>query len=200
MIFQNQESETNKKFFEIENFLDQPQQNQLLKFFLRPAFPWALTLDAVKGSDGNTVVDDDSTIGLFHTFIYDNQLCSEYFKEIDWILDEFEKINLQKNKIIRVRAGLFLKHPSADPHTSHVDAKVPHTTAVYYVNDCDGDILIYNETYKTHPWSSPKLPTEISRFSPSMGKLVVFDGEHYHASSYPNKKPFRLAITFNFLK
>jgi hypothetical protein len=112
---------------------------------------------------------------------------------------EFKKIGLRKDQCMRVRAGLFFKHPDHSPHPCHVDAKLPHTTEVYYVNDCDGDLLIYNETYKSHPWTVPLVPTEISRFHPNQGKLVVFDGAHYHSSSYPTKKSMRLAITFNFL-
>lgn len=136
---------------------------------------------------------------MFHTFLYSGEICSPYYKEIDWVFKEFEKIGLKKDQCIQVRAGLFFKHPDHSAHPCHVDAKVPHTTAVYYVNDCDGDLIIYNETYKSHPWTAPLVPVELSRFRPSKGKLVIFNGEHYHSSSYPSTSSLRLAITFNFL-
>ncbi len=199
MISQNQVWEISKKFLEIENFLDTSRQNQLLKYFLHPQFPWALTIDAVRGVGDNLILENDSVVGMFHTFIYNGQLCSEHFKNIEWILDEFSKVGLDKTKLLRVRAGLFFKNPSDTPHVCHVDAKVPHTTAVYYVNDCDGDLVIYDETYQSNPWKKPEVPTEIYRFNPSQGKLAIFDGRHYHSSSYPTQKPLRLAITFNFL-
>ncbi len=199
MISQNQVWETSKKFLEIENFLDLEKQKTLIKYFLHPSFPWALTIDAVEGIDEYLNLKENSIPGIFHTFFYNGQLCSERFEDIKWILPEFEKIGLDTKKIIRVRAGMFFKHPDKTPHICHVDAKVPHTTAVYYVNDCDGDLLLYNETFKTHPWKKPELPTEFARFSPAQGKLAIFDGQHYHASSYPTVKPLRLAITFNFL-
>ncbi len=198
MIYLKSESVTTDKFFEIDSFLDLEKQKKLLKYFLHPAFPWALTLDAVQGVGDDPKINDDSIVGMFHTFVYDGQICSSFYKDIEWILDDFQKLGFDKNKLLRIRAGLFFRHPSSDPHIAHVDAKTPHTTAVYYVNDCDGDLIIYDETYKSHPFKTPLVPTEIKRFQPSMGKLVVFDGQYYHSSSYPTKKSLRLAITLNF--
>ena len=198
MICQSPEWEISKKFLEIEDFLDKDQQNLLIKYFLHPSFPWALTVDAVQGIGENIDIQDHAAIGLFHTFIYNGQLCSEYFSKIDHILNNFESLKLDVKKLFRIRAGLFFKNPDITPHVCHVDATIPHTTAVYYVNDCDGDLIIFNETYKSHPYKKPEFPEEMVRFKPSKGKLVLFDGQHYHSSSYPTQKPLRLAITFNF--
>ncbi len=198
MTYRNQDWQIIEKFRSVDNFLDITKQSELLKLFLHPKFPWALTLNAVNGVDSNFQIQDDSIIGLFHTFLYDGQICSPFFENIKFILDDFEKINLHRNNLIRIRAGLFLKNPDDSPHVPHVDAKIPHTTAVYYVNECDGDLVIYEESYKAHPWKPPEFPTEHHRFVPGENKLAIFDGQYYHSSSYPNKKPLRLAITFNF--
>lgn len=199
MIYQNPVLEITKKFSEVNNFLDLQQQQILIKCLLHPSFPWALTTNAVNGVTDNFDLDPNATIGMFHTFLYNGEICSPYYEKIDWMFNEFEKIGLKKDQCIRVRAGLFFKHPDCAPHPCHVDAKLPHTTAVYYVNDCDGDLIIYNETYKSHPWTAPLVPTELCRFHPTKGKLAVFDGKHYHSSSYPVSTSLRLAITFNFL-
>ena len=199
MTCQNPVLEITEKFLEVSDFLDLQQQLILIKCLLHPSFPWALTTNAVNGVTDNFDLTPTDTVGMFHTFLYNGEICSPYYHDIDWVFDEFEKIGLKKDQCMRVRAGLFFKHPDHSPHPCHVDAKLPHTTAVYYVNDCDGDLTIYNETYKSHPWKAPSVPTEISKFHPDQGKLVVFDGAHYHSSSYPTKKSIRLAITFNFL-
>jgi hypothetical protein len=191
--------EITEKFLEVSNFLDLQQQLNLINCLLHPSFPWALTTNAVNGVTDNFDLTSTNTIGMFHTFLYNGEICSPYYNKIDWVFDEFEKIGLRKDQCMRARAGLFFKHPDHSPHPCHVDAKLPHTTAVYYVNECDGDLVIYNETYKSHPWTAPLVPTEINKFHPAQGKLVVFDGAHYHSSSYPTKKSMRLAITFNFL-
>lgn len=199
MTCQNPALEISNKFYEVDNFLDSLQQSKLIKSLLHPSFPWALTTNAVTGVTDNFEFDPNDTIGMFHTFLYQGEICSPYYKEIDWVFEEFTKLGLSKKQCMRVRAGLFFKHPDHSPHPCHVDVKLPHTTAVYYVNDCDGDLVIYDETYKSHPWTVPLVPTELCRFSPSKGKLAVFDGKHYHSSSYPTEHALRLAITFNFL-
>jgi hypothetical protein len=199
MTCQNPVLEITEKFLEVSNFLDLQQQLNLINCLLHPSFPWALTTNAVNGVTDNFDLTSTNTIGMFHTFLYNGEICSPYYNKIDWVFDEFEKIGLRKDQCMRARAGLFFKHPDHSPHPCHVDAKLPHTTAVYYVNECDGDLVIYNETYKSHPWTAPLVPTEINKFHPAQGKLVVFDGAHYHSSSYPTKKSMRLAITFNFL-
>lgn len=199
MTCQNPVLEISNKFLEVDNFLDFQQQLILIKYLLHPSFPWALTTNAVNGVTDNFELNPNDTIGMFHTFLYNGEICSPFYNKIDWVFQEFEKIGLRKDQCLRARAGLFFKHPDNSPHPCHVDFKLQHTTAVYYVNDCDGDLLIYNETYKSHPWLAPLVPTEISRFRPNQGKLAVFDGAHYHSSSYPIKKSMRLAITFNFL-
>lgn len=196
---QNLALATIENYREINGFLNQQQQSDLTEHLLHPSFPWALTTNAVNGITDNLYPDPNCVVGMFHTFVYNGEICSPYYQQIDWIMQEFEKISLQKQQCMRVRAGLFIKHADHSPHPCHVDAKAPHTTAVYYVNHCDGDLVIYNETYKSHPWTVPLTPTELCRFSPAKGKLIVFDGAHYHSSSYPTASALRLAITFNFL-
>lgn len=198
MTFQSPASETNNNLFEIENFLKPDEQQKLINYFCSPGFPWTLTVDAVGGVYNNIIIEDDSVVGLFHTFLYDGKICSPGFDDISWILERFKNLNLDPKNLFRVRAGMFLKHPDSSPHPAHVDAPFKHITAVYYVNDCDGDLYLWNETNFQYPFKKPEKYTLKKQVSPSQGKLVVFKGEHYHSSSYPTCRALRVAITFNF--
>jgi hypothetical protein len=40
--------------------------------------------------------------------------------------------------------------------------------------------------------------TELARISPKKGRMVFFDGKHYHASMHPLENPQRIVVTFNF--
>lgn len=194
---------TIKDIIEFDNFLNKADQQKLINYLLKPSFPYCFTYDAVRGVgvDQDIKVDDDAVSGMYHTFLMDGQICSPFFKDIEWILENFKKIDLPlANKPInRIRAGMFFKHPNDQAHQPHVDLRTDHITAVYYVNDCDGDFYLYEESNITHPFKKPTEFTVKTVASPSQGKLIVFDGNHYHASSYPNKSAVRLAITFNFL-
>lgn len=189
-------------YIEIENFLPLESQEKLIKLLTHPSFPWALSLDAVYGADGKSI-DSNSAIGFFHTCMFQGEQCSEYLNAVGWILNGLEDAvfgRIRIDKLSRVRVGLFTKHPDTSPHYPHIDAEVDHWTCVYYVNDCDGDLIVYNDTFpeisqvnaKTHKFTVKRI------CKPAQGKLVTFNGKYYHASSYPTTKPLRLAITFNF--
>ena len=103
-----------------------------------------------------------------------------------------------------MRRKLSLKH-NQDVSTSYYpifpkikkfdyDNEEEHLAAVYYVNDSDGDTIIYNEikTYQNN-----KLSTRV-RVSPKKGRMVLFNGMHLHTSEYPYTNDMRAIINFNF--
>ena len=194
-----------KDFVEIEDFLPLDQQQQLIQYFTHPSFPWAMTLDAVDGVSPEQVINQSEAIGFYHGIVYKGQQCSDdrHLNATKWIIEKLPEYTFNRIKIgqlERIRAAVFTRHPDSTPHKPHVDAKHDHWTAIYYVNDCDGDLLVYNETYfdiEDSQISSTKFTTK-HRVKPAQGKLVAFNGKHYHSSSYPTQKPLRLAITFNF--
>lgn len=189
-------------FIEIENFLPLEQQEQLIKDLTHPSFPWGLSLNSVYGAAG--VIDNDAAVGFYHTFMFEGKSRSPELHLVDWILNGFEEKIYNRIRIKnmdRIRGGVFLKHPSIIPHPPHVDAETPHWTAVYYVTDCDGDFVLYNETYPEFKNEFRKDNSEFTvkrRVKPAQGKLVAFNGKYFHSSSFPNDKAIRLAITFNF--
>lgn len=198
MIYQTQEEATFPKILEFDNFLPSSEQEKLIQYFCHPRFPWAFSIDAVKGVDNYICLSDNAIAGMFHTLVYDGKISSQDFYNLNWILSYFDNIDVNVETLFRMRVGMFLKHPESGPHEPHVDSRKPHKTAVYYVNDCDGNFYLYNETYETHPFKTPEKFNIIKTSEPSQGKLILFDGKHYHASSYPNRSCIRLAITFNF--
>jgi hypothetical protein len=117
-----------------------------------------------------------------------------------------EKAKIPYNAILRIRVGLFTKTMIACPHHNpHVDFGQPHGTAVYYVNDCDGDTVIFDQTFDdvsiedSARFANENRFTIAARVPPKKGRMVCFDGRHYHASSYPTTAAKRIAITFNFV-
>ena len=81
--------------------------------------------------------------------------------------------------------------------TPPLDRTEPHLVFLYYVNDSDGDTIIYN--YKS------KSPTDIpffedvkeqKRVKPKQGRVVIFDGMYWHTAEQPTKD-VRCIINFN---
>jgi hypothetical protein len=117
-----------------------------------------------------------------------------------------DKAQIKFNTLLRMRVGLFTRTMiEAVHHNPHVDFYEPHHTAVYYVNDSDGDTFVFNETYddldlqQSAKHADENKFTIAGRVSPKKGKMAGFDGRHYHASMHPMKAASRIAVTFNFL-
>jgi len=116
-----------------------------------------------------------------------------------------DKANVKFNDLIRIRLGMFPRTMLDVPHHNpHVDFYEPHVVGLYYVNDSDGDTVIFNETFEkvtieqSAKYANEGKFTELARVSPKKGKMVFFDGKHYHASMHPKEHAQRIAITFDF--
>ena len=81
----------------------------------------------------------------------------------------------------------------------HVDLPphLPHVACVYYVNDSDGDTIIYEQTINNVPGGSHNVDVkEHKRVTPKRGRAVFFDGSRYHCSSQPTVN-YRTIINFD---
>lgn len=117
-----------------------------------------------------------------------------------------EKAKITYNALLRIRVGLFTRtQTDALHHNPHVDFGEPHRTAIYYVNDTDGDTFLFDQTFDdvavgdSGAFANENRFTVARRIAPKKGKMFCFDGRHYHASSYPTKSTKRLVVTYNFV-
>jgi hypothetical protein len=117
-----------------------------------------------------------------------------------------DKAGLRLNTLLRIRLGLFIKTMIDVPHHNpHVDFYQPHNTAIYYVNDSDGDTFIFNETYddvsqqESLAYARDGKFTLARRIPPKKGRMIGFDGRYYHASMHPMQASHRIAIAFSFV-
>ena len=74
----------------------------------------------------------------------------------------------------------------------------PHFVMLYYVNDSDGDTIIYNEKTK---FDNCKVDDEMKfsikkKVSPKQGRVVLFDGRHWHTAQQPNHN-LRCIVNYN---
>jgi hypothetical protein len=87
----------------------------------------------------------------------------------------------------------------------HIDMKMNHMAIVYYINDSDGDTVIFNNKEGNNMSTMLKHIngvqvndfTQLKTISPQKGRLVVFDGNLYHYGDYP-KSNERYVINIDF--
>ena len=120
-------------------------------------------------------------------------------KIIDYIKP---KINFKVDDIAFTRSFLQLPLDQKfikDHNGIHVDMDVDHYACVYYVNDSDGDTIVYEQNrYDTIAGSQHVELKEHKRVTPKQGRMVLFDGARYHCSSQP-KNGYRCIINFDLI-
>ena len=80
-----------------------------------------------------------------------------------------------------------------------MDIPQDHYACVYYLNDSDGDTIIYEQNkHDTVAGSNNVELVEHARVTPKKGRLVMFDGARYHCSSQP-KESYRCIINFDLV-
>jgi hypothetical protein len=84
----------------------------------------------------------------------------------------------------------------------HVDGykEFPYKVGVYYVNDSDGDTVLFKQTTdNTTPVNVMNGLLDIDQtISPKKGRLIVFDSNIYHAVGKP-KKTVRSVLNYHFI-
>lgn len=116
---------------------------------------------------------------------------------------DISKLKLNRITLIRgFMSAPFYKSGQVDK--PHVDRPDLHYVCLYYVNDSDGDTVIYKKMSDGRYENSLQMdidPTSLdvlTSISPKKGRCVLFDGRHYHASTRPTSN-IRTVINFNFI-
>jgi hypothetical protein len=105
----------------------------------------------------------------------------ELFKEI------VNKLIKKDVELLRMKVNLLFNKNKKTVNNFHLDDTHDKTfkTVIYYINDSDGDTVIYNNK-------------KLKRIKPEAGKVLLFDGTLYHASSSPVKTKLRKVVNINF--
>jgi hypothetical protein len=111
------------------------------------------------------------------------------------IIDECVELSLVST--MRAKVNLLFKQETFPDHHYNI----PHIdnihddkwSAVYYLNDSDGDTVLFNEF---HSETLPSKLTVFKKISPKKNRLVIFNSSRYHASSNPRISNERFVINF----
>jgi len=111
------------------------------------------------------------------------------------VLDKFcQKHNIKYDSVKRTRSNTtFLCHETR-PSIPHIDNYTDHLVLLYYVNNSDGDTVLYKNKYDED--SNNEMIVDY-RVSPKAGRAILFDGGTYHSFYYPNIHDTRSVININ---
>jgi hypothetical protein len=182
----------------IENFVPNSYQKELLNLTTSVDFPWFYN-ESISGQKIEEFKNFNSVqYGFYHILYNPNGENSHFYKlflPLIYFIEEKTKQTVKE--LIRVRVGMntFVSNKETI-HIPHVDYHEPHKVLLYYVNDSDGDTIMYNEVFSGE--KNKKNFSIKEKISPKQGRAVLFDGLRYHSSSAPVNNTRRIAVNINF--
>lgn len=158
----------------IDGILPQTYADEIERTLFNMSFPWYLLEDITYSNTPQfkMLKPDEMNPGFMHYLLYENNESTyfNFFKVIPH-LALAKKFNYNQSRC-------FLQLPSnkqQKQNNIHTDNSFPHIVCLYYVNDSDGDTILFSEDRKTI----------IKTISPKKNRVVIFDGSIPHASSKP---------------
>jgi hypothetical protein len=141
-----------------------------------------------------------------HIFIENNSIKSPFLRNIAPLIACYENHMGKVTSTQRIKANLLVpqKGPTLQrPHADDMELSSYDSTGyignrktlLYYVNNSDGETIIYNEKYEGKPIG--KLTVK-QRITPVKGRAVLFDANQIHSACIPTEKKYRLIINSVF--
>ena len=193
----------------IDDIVEKQVQDEIEQMMFAPAPMWSLLQDVAASSS----LAEKKTPGIGLTLYHNSVVSVSPFhqeilqKTLPITIASCKHLNL--NEVMLHQARSFIHFPLSDHvrkqhDTIHTDILQEHLVCLYYVNDSDGDTVLFNETTEDYPlvdttcvFDDRKF-TEMKRVQPKKGRVVLFNGKRYHCSS-PPQKDLRCIINFNLL-
>ena len=168
-------------------------------------FPWNYGRQAIEGQ----IVENPFLYGFVRVVVNDGILIYDPHGTIEQTVRLALGYAGEKVKsILRIRCILNMVADENYEFGTHIDLNQPHRTALIYLNDSDGDTIIYNERF------TPSLLTLGGKISiddetlpdltiretvtPKANRMVIFDGHLYHSGRTPTTVSRRVAININY--
>jgi len=177
--------------------------------------------DFLSLKDQKSLLDDIVYSGTPKTYIFTNTsydqnspsyiLPEKQFVNVqhtkNYILGVLEnKMNLEVDEIFRIKTNWIFRELESKKdyiYPPHVDQdNISHWVLLYYVNDSDGDTILYNETENDFSLNDlisqfPNLTIK-HKFTPKQGRAILFWGNRFHCGMPPVTSDFRILINHNF--
>jgi len=191
----------------IENILSKEQYNNLFNLVSGVEFPWYYQPDIAFRGDHSPDPNAFPSSGFTHIiWDADHGKVSEAIEVVEPIVANFQALsNTKINNFLRIKINLqtpIIGYTEDKHNGAHIDRFDPHKTIIYYLNDSDGDSVIFDKAYdplKESTWP-PNVDLKIKeKITPVANSLCYLEnGFTYHSGSNPINSPRRITININF--
>ena len=186
----------------VENLFPSSLQDEIESVLMSDQFPWFFNKGTIYDSHmfkyNECVLESNQ---FTHSAISEDtnqpSVVFPLLRNIMYFIEE--KTDKTISKIQKIKCNLLLPMPGSEgkyhpPHWDHdTDACF---SALYYVNDSDGDTYFFNKT-KDQGHDNVQI---VKQVTPKKGTCVIFDSNQYHASSNPIISERRVVVNAVFYK
>lgn len=182
----------------IDDFVSKEKQDELLSFVTDARLPFFMNEKTVSELDVWKDRYTKDCIQLTHTMVSNGVPNPSWsFFEVLW--NEFMNQTNIRKPIKRVKANITF--PIAGHSQTYTGAHVDHmhqggVTAIYYMNDSDGDTLFFEKPESKHSIPSIGLK-QIMSIKAKKGRLVYFNSDILHSGMLPSNSKFRCVVNLN---
>lgn len=183
----------------IENIISEDLQEKIESYLLGNTFPLYLNPKTVNVDNQSGFGDKLSKDGyvLNHYFIREGQLVSEdAWKFIEPIAIAFIKRIGILPKITSCKLNVTFANPNhsfPNYFPPHYDTPDKAIVAIYYVNNADGDTILFKDQKEDGCYIVDK------SISPIKGSMLYFNQSTLHSNYSPKNTSLRCVVNFNFL-
>jgi len=99
--------------------------------------------------------------------------------------------------IVRSQLDLTILHKQKYIHPPHIDIQCKddeYVSAIFYINDSDGESIIYDHKYDIAPSSFPTNMKIKKTIEPKPGRLLLFDTRYAHTGCSPSEHQTRILL------
>ena len=179
----------------IDNFLSKTYYKSILEILSGCNFDWKYLENITEAENETNSFRNFNGYGLSHTFWNQEERSippfGPYMEPFLYQIMDVAECDF----VLRGRADMVTWSKDEYIHPPHADFPFPNTAAVFYVNESDGDTIIYDTRIETDSHLK-----EVSRVSPKGNRLVLFDGSFLHTGYSPRNHKNRILINSNYGK
>ena len=177
----------------IDNFLDKEYFDKIQSHIESAHFPWNYMDNITRYSGSNKCMD----LGMYG---FNRYIINPHGKPHD--LGSFhhlihEMMRVIELDIFRSRLDMTVNRGNSIVLDPHIDNLFPHISSILYINDSDGNTIIYNQKYNDYDRFNQQLTVQ-KEIEPRANRLLIFDGMYIHTGCTPSKHNRRILINSNF--
>ena len=180
----------------IDNFLEEEYFNHIQSKILHADHRWYY-MDNISISKEISTRETDLRYGFNYSLIEPDHKEYNLGEMNKFIYDV--SIAANANVVLRSRMDMTTNRGESYKLEPHVDFQYPHITTIFYVNDSDGNTIIYNEMYDQIDQEIDDTQLTIKQeIEPKANRLIIFNGLHLHTGHTPSIHNQRVLINSNF--